>query len=78
MWELLWSPLRVENQSPDVVAWMHNYSAQEIVIKRNGEKLCVEARHGDVIAQVDEFKNFQIALAFAEGFMEGHPDGGVL
>lgn len=77
-WDELWSPIPIESDQSDVVGWSHNYTGQEIVIRRDNGTVTVEARHGDLISEIDDFQRVQIALAFAEGFLEGHPEGDVI
>lgn len=77
-WELHWTPLPIETDSPDVAGWSHNYTGQEVVVTRGRDTYTVEARHGDVVNEIQDKKGLKKALAFAEGFMEGQPEGQVL
>lgn len=77
-WKLHWTPIPVGTESDDEAAWSHNFTGQEVAVKRNGEGVCIEARDQDLVYKIEEKDDLKIALAFVAGFMEGHPEGEIL
>jgi hypothetical protein len=78
-WDDLWHPLPVAGDDDDVAAWEHNWTAQQVVVRRDPDAgHVIEARYGDVIDVVDEYDQLDSAIAFASGLMEGHIDGEVV
>lgn len=77
-WILLWNPLPVDG-GDDIAVWGHNYTGQQVAIRRDGDgTVVVEGRHGDLIDVLASYDDVDQASAFAVGFMQGHLDGEVI
>lgn len=78
-WDMLWQPLPVESGTDDVAVWEHNWSAQQVAIRRDGDGgFVVEARDVDLLHELDSFDARDVAEAFATGLMEGELRGEVI